>query len=193
MRRAGPRSKYPTLMRAQLLALLLLSACRSEPADRGAGDNIVELPQPSGPPIVQQVQEKTSAPAVATAPVWQKVASSDRTEIRLTGSGGSLLLSLACLRRPARLRAAVPTFSPIGSEDRFSLGLGNEPLILVADPTRQAQLGVSAEGPVPSNLSDLLRDAGAISAVYGAQQAGPFPPPPAQLKEAFGKGCKASG
>jgi hypothetical protein len=110
----------------------------------------------------------------------------------LTEPGGRLLLSLFCLETPSRLAVSAPGFLPIGSEDRFSLGLGNEPVTLVADPTRQAKGGVTGEGAVPDNFAETLRAAAQVSALYGTQRIGPFPAPDEALKEALVQSCAAS-
>jgi hypothetical protein len=112
--------------------------------------------------------------------------------LRLVQPDGKLVLSLACLGRPARLVATVPSFTAIGSEDRFSLGLGKEPVTLVADPTRQAQLGLTAEGPATEEVDRLLADADQVSAIYGSQQLGPYAAPNAALKEQFADTCQGS-
>jgi hypothetical protein len=85
---------------------------------------------------------------------------------------------------------SVPSFKPIGSEDRFSLALGEEPVALVADPTRQ-KTGVTAEGAVPGNFTELLGKAERIGAIYGNQQIGPHPAPPKALLETLAKECGA--
>jgi hypothetical protein len=169
------------------LALLALAACGS-PAAEKKQEGAVETPVPSGPPVAQQVDAAPPAtPGAKLAPAWEAAASGDGTALRLTGADGGLMMSLACLSGPARLVATVPSFAPIGSEDRFSLGLGSEPVTLVADPTRQGDKGVSAEGPAPDKA--LLEDAETVSALYGTQQLGPVPAPPKELKALLAKAC----
>jgi len=48
-----------------LLGLLMLAACGSGAAPEPRNDASVELPQPSGPPVVQQVDNQASIPATA--------------------------------------------------------------------------------------------------------------------------------
>jgi hypothetical protein len=108
-------------------------------------------------------------------------------ELRLVERGDARM-EVACLASPARLTVEVPGFTAIGSEDRFSLGLGEEPVTLVADLSRPN--GVAAEGPIPANLEALLRNAGQVTALYGTQRIGPVEPPPPQLIDAFAEACE---
>jgi hypothetical protein len=138
---------------------------------------------------VQQVDEMEPAAPPAAGPAWESVASGAATAVRLTETGGNVLMSIACLSSPRRLVVTVPSFTPIGSEDRFSFGVDQEPVTLVADPTKQRQPGVTGEGPVPENFGDLLQSAEQISAHYGNQKAGPHPAPPEALRKALAKAC----
>lgn len=99
-------------------------------------------------------------------------------------------MSIFCPQARTRLVVSVPGFKPIGSEDRFALALGEEPVTLVADPTRQKQ-GVTAEGAAPENFGDLLDKAERIGARYGSQQSGPHAMPPKPLREALAEECGA--
>jgi hypothetical protein len=166
--------------------LLLLAACGS-----GApppGNETVEIPTPSGPPVAQQMEAAPPPMESAQAgPRWESVSSGEGSALRLTGSDGKVAMSVACLGQPRRMVVTVPSFSPIGSEDRFSLGLGNEPVTLVADPTRQKGPGVTAEGPPPPRA--VFDNAATVSALYGRQQVGPVPAPPEKLRELLAKSC----
>jgi hypothetical protein len=171
-----------------ILPICLLTACGSVSE---APDNKLDLPVPSGPPVVQQVDEMEPVAPPTTGPAWESVASGAATAVRLTETGGSVLMSIACLSGPRRVVVTVPSFTPIGSEDRFSFGIDQEPVTLVADPTKQKQPGVTGEGPVPENFDDLLRSAKQISAHYGNQKAGPYPAPPEALRKALANACSA--
>lgn len=180
------------MKRALALMLVALAACGDEPPRIAADNEIgaVELPQPSGPPVVQQVQPDAAAPSARSAFDWESSASGEGTALRLNNPDGSLRMSIACLARPGRLVASVPSFSPIGSEDRFALALGSEPVTLVADPTRQqARPGVTGQGAIPDNLEDLLRAADEVGALYGTQRVGPHGPPPPGLVAALMTSC----
>lgn len=174
-------------MKVRLLAaaMLLVGGCGSQ----ATNEKVVEVPEPSGPPIAQQVDDTARPLPTRSEPVWESAASGDGMSLRLVRSDGTLVLSIACLGRPARLMAIAPGFTPIGSEDRFSLGIGDEPVTLVADPTRQNQTGVTAEAVAGEDLDRLLDDAVRISAVYGSQRIGPHPAPVAALKAQLAEAC----
>jgi hypothetical protein len=167
--------------------LLALSGCNEAPP---ATNDLAGLPEPSGPPVVQQLERQDQARKgqVLPQPGW----TSDRAggRLNLRDGGGTLLISLDCTARPSHLSVHVPGFSPIGSEDRFALGLGTEPVTLVADLGRgKSGTGVRAEGPVPERLESWLSAAREISALYGTQRSGPHPPPQAQLAASFASAC----
>ena len=166
--------------------VLLLAACGSA-SEQKQNEEPVELPVPSGPPIVEQ--EDVPDTSGDGAPRWESATGEGGTALRLVGQGGRLEMSMSCPSVPKRLVVSVPHFSPIGSEDRFSLALGEEPVTLVADPTRQPQPGVTAEGAVPDNFAALLDDAGEIGALYGTQRSGPHPAPPEALRKALAEEC----
>jgi hypothetical protein len=167
-----------------LLIALAIPACG--PAPEPANPDM--LPIPSGPPVAQQPTPEPLQPAPAEVPQWESVVSGPATSLRLV-EAGTPRLALTCLGRPARLVANAPGFKPIGSEDRFSLGLGAEPVTLVAD-LRAKGGGVTAEAPIPASLPQLLRRARQVSARYGTQQVGPVAPPPPQLLQAFSRSCQ---
>lgn len=173
-------------MRRWLILVLLLGSCGSgetEPANR------VDLPQPSGPPVAQQADAVPSTAPERNAPAWETAASGEGTALRLVEPGGRLLLSIACLGTPPRLVVTAPGFTSIGSEDRFSLGLGEEPVTLVADVARTSETGVAAEAPPPPEFGERLQDAREISALYGTQQIGPVAAPSDALKEPLARSC----
>jgi len=173
---------------ASAALLLLLASCGSggEAPDR---DNGLDDPVPSGRPVAQQADDEPTPAPGESGPAWESAASGEGPALRLTGPDGRLLLSVGCLGAPARLIVTAPGFTAIGSEDRFSLGLGEEPVTLVADPTRQGQDGVTAEGPVPARFPELLREAKQMSALYGTQRIGPIPAPGEALSEMLAQSC----
>ena len=175
-------------MRALAAAMLLMGGCGSQ----SNNDQVVEVPEPSGPPVAQQVDDTAQPLPIRSAPVWESAASGEGMSLRLVQPDGKLLLSIACLGRPARLVATAPSFSPIASEDRFSLGIGNEPVTLVAGLAQQKQPGIIAEGAVAEDLDRILDEADQISAVYGSQRIGPHPAPEAGLKDRFTEVCERS-
>ena len=157
-------------MRSLAIVLLpmALLACGSESAELRPVDNVQVTPEPSGPPVVQQAEPEEKAPAVEVKSVGGG--------LRLDNPDGTLRMSIACSGSPAKLVATVPSFTPIGSEDRFALAIGQQPVTLVADPTGQkAGAGVRAEGPMPENFAALLGPADQVGALYGTQKIGPHP------------------
>ncbi|WP_324749542.1 hypothetical protein SH591_13345 [Sphingomonas sp. LY54] len=140
----------------------------------------MQPPEPSGAP----------APAAPAEPKagWEGTGDAQGASLRLVGADGRTMMSVRCESDPARLTVSVPSFTPIGSEDRFAFGVGDEPVTLVADPTRQQAGGVTAEGQVPDGFADLLARARTMSALYGTQRVGPEPIPADRL-EAFARGC----
>ena len=174
-----------------LLVLLVAAGCgdsANAPEDKAAGTEL-GVPVPSGPPVAQQV-----GPAAVPdnsgngAPRWESATGEEGTILRLVNPQGTVVMSLACRADSGALAARVPAFSAIGSEERFSLALGDEPVALVADTAGKS--GVVAQGPVPGDFADRLGEAKAISALYGTQRSGPHPAPPGQLRKAFAQTCK---
>ena len=147
------------------------------------------MPEPSGPPVPEQGPPDAAA-AGAQAAAWEVIASGDGTALRLMADDGTQRLTIACLGSPKRLVVNAPDFEPVMSEDRFAFGVGEEPVTLVANPYQQdVRPGVTGEGPVPGDFAELLEGAGDVRALYGSQQAGPYPAPPAALKEQLVKAC----
>lgn len=162
-----------------------VSACSAEPRP---GNDVATTPVPSGPPVVQQVEPDAKGVAIQPGLKWESAGGG--STLHLVNPDGSLRMSVACTGTPAKLVVNVPSFTPIGSEDRFAFAVGQEPVTLVADPTRQrAGTGVTGEGPVPDNFSALLSEAGQIGALYGTQQVGPHIPPPRELVSSFLEAC----
>ena len=178
-------------MRYAIFSVFFLAACGSSSEEPSAPKDKLDLPVPSGPPVVQQVDEMAPVAPDKAGPPWESVASGGTTALRLIEAGGKVLMSIACVSGPTRLVVTVPSFTPIGSEDRFSFGIDQKPVTLVADPAKRKQSGVAGEGPVPANFGDLLKRAERISGHYGAQKAGPYPAPPEALREALAKACSA--
>ena len=174
-------------MRLALAACLLLGACGGAAPEKEDGAK-VDVPMPSGPPVAQQV-EAAPPPTEGSEPRprWESIATGEGSALRLIAADGAPMMSIACLGAPARLVVTVPSVSSIGREDRLSLGLGQEPVTLVADPTRQKGPGVTAEGSPPRRA--LLEKAESVSALYGTQQVGPVPAPPKELREMLVKAC----
>lgn len=178
------------LRQAVYSLILLLVGCGPEP---GRKSQAVDLPLPSGPPVAQQVDAVPIIAPDQAGPAWEIATSGAGTALRLMGGGGKLLLSIACAGSPRRLAVTAPAFDPVGSEDRFSFGLGSHPLTLVADLSKQANGGVTGEAPVPEDFAQRLETARRLSALYGNQAVGPVPAPDQALKQILAKSCSPQG
>jgi uncharacterized membrane protein len=155
-----------------IISALLIAACRpQEPApsdDSGAG----EPSQPAKPVELR----------------WDLASSGEGVALALLSGEGNTAIRLFCAAGKKEILVNVPSFRPIGSEERLSFGSGGEVVALVADPRGDPQRGgVSGSGAVTSDLAALV--AGPVSASYGAQSSGPHPAPPADLTRAFVRAC----
>ena len=120
---------------------------------------------------------------------WRLEMGSDGPSLILAGDG-TPQIRLICRSGAQQLLVNVPSFDPIGSEERLSFGQGGEVIALVADVRGDPTLGgVTGEGQVPQNLPDLL--SGRVSASYGAQTSGPHPTPPPALANGFADACSS--
>ncbi len=166
--------------------LALLSS--DQPISARAGDIALG---PYNPPLDDVTDE-----LVGQCRKWMKPARAASTDWSLSVTGGGL----AIIHAPAgkedlriycavdgRIGAQAPTLKPIASEERFSLGAGNEAHVLVADPAAGA---VVAEGPMNDALIATLGGGQPISASYGAQTLGPFAAPPEDLRNTFAANCR---
>ncbi len=168
-----------------LAAAAALASCGSEPAQKAGGD-AAPLPEPSGPPVIQQAEADGGAATATPRLEWERA--DDGAGLRLSNPDGTVRMSLACTG--SKLVVNVPSFTPIGSEDRFMLALGQNPVTLVADPTRQRPgTGVTAEGPAPRNFGGLLSDGPTVGALYGTQQIEADSPPSSKLASQLATGC----
>jgi uncharacterized membrane protein len=141
---------------------------------------------------------KSEAPAAATTPLKEPETVAPRWSLQGSSGGGALVLGSASGKPAMRLLCApagkgllvnVPTFRPVGSEERLSFGSGGEVMALVADARGDRERGgVSATGALPPNLEALL--AGPVSASYGTQTSGPHPAPPAAMARDFAAACR---
>jgi len=166
-------------MRRALLLALGLASCRGEETRQA-------VPEPSGPPVAQQVGAPKEPPPRREL-AWNVTVSGADVALHLLAPDATPVMALTC--SAGRLRAQVPGFTPVGSEDRLTLGVGEEPVALVAQLDARAS-GVVGEAPVPEGLERLFEQAESVSAVYGRQQSGPHPAPPEALKEQLVEACE---
>lgn len=160
-----------------VLSILAACACAGEGVENSGAENVA-VPANAAHPGPSRGEAR-----------WQTAASGEGAALFLADGGGERALTLFCPAGSNDLLVNVPAFRPVGSEERMSFGGGGTVVALVADPGGdRARGGVSATGPLPAELPAIL--AGPISVNYGAQNAGPFAAPPAELAGNFLAGCR---
>ena len=168
--------RFSTLLAA---AAVLTAGCSGdrEPANEAEGAAGGDQPAPDG-----------GAAGTTESAGWDLQSSGEGVALALLAKDRGTAIRLFCAAGSRRLLVNVPSFRPIGSEERLSFGSGGDAVALVADPSGDAQRGgVTGRGPVPANLSALI--SGPVSASYGAQTSGPHPAPPANLASDFAAAC----
>lgn len=149
-----------------IVALLTLAACgREEPPAPAAPE---APPIPSKPPLV----EPPEAPG----------------RLGFVDSGGVERLSLAC--DDGQMRVAVPGFQRIGSEDRLTVGAGDEAFAFAAD-LQAPDEGIVAGGAADADLLARLARGEPVSAIYGRQTVGPLQAAQPDALPAFAARCAA--
>ncbi|MFN4287108.1 MAG: hypothetical protein ACK4E3_01255 [Brevundimonas sp.] len=103
---------------------------------------------------------------------------------------GTPLIRLTCLSGPARIQVVGERFEPIASEDRMSVGVGDEVYAFVADLESSRSSGVLANGDAPDDLLQRLEAGGEIGLSYGAQSEGPVPGLTGELAANFVAACR---
>lgn len=140
-------------MRAALLtaALLGLAACDREPA-------------PAASPEPPAASETTAA---KLPPASTKTSG----RIAFVDAGAVVRLSIAC--SGGEMEVTVPGFERIGSEDRLTVGAGDEAFAFAADLQAPGE-GIVASGPADADLLARLVRGEPVSALYGRQTVGPL-------------------
>lgn len=162
------------------LTASVLAACDRQAAPPSAA------PSPSA--------SEPSAPAGTAAPEgpWRLEASATAGAALVFGdSEGVERLRLICRPGPAEFIAQAPDVVPIGSEERFTLGFGDELFTLVADVASGLPF-VEARTPLTPDLVAALRSGRPVAANYGATNLGPHPAPAPQVADAFANACEQS-
>lgn len=167
-----------------ILGALALAACNpAPPADDAAAAPTAPVTPAQAPPA--------QAPPAPASPQWALQPATAGAALLLKSPTGERIIALTCAAAGQQLHINVPTFKPIGSEERLSFGSGGAVEALVADFRGDRQLGgVSAQGAVPANLAALI--AGPLSASYGAQTSGPHLAVPRDLTGQFVAACTAA-
>lgn len=158
-------------MRTALLtvALLALAACGREEA-------------PAPPP------ETPAAPQAPAAPISPAPPEAP-SRLAFVDAGGVERLSMAC--DGGQMQIAVPEFDRIGSEDRLTVGGGDEAFAFVADLQAPGE-GVVANGAADADLLARLARGETVRAVYGRQAVGPLQAARPAALAAFTARCAAA-
>lgn len=165
-------------MRLMLLlaSTAALAACEAgEPAD--------------GPATAPAEPAPVQAPAPEPAATLAWTAADDGSTLVLTDAGGGALIRLACPSGSGQLHVVGETLEEIGSEDRLTVGVGDEAFAMAADLEAPRTAGVEASGAMDADLLDRIEAGGEISLSYGAQTVGPAPGP--EDATAFVAACRA--
>lgn len=97
-------------------------------------------------------------------------------------------ISLVCARGDG-IMVVARAFHPIGSEERLTIGAGDDAFALVVAEDPQSA-HVSATGPADEAILTAIVSGRPISASYGAQRYGPVKAPPSALRRAFADTCR---
>jgi len=164
-----------TAVGLSVVGSLILTACeaRQGPAD------------PTPP-----ATEPAAAPAAPPVPRsgWRPGATIEESALTYVDDSGRPVLTLACVG--TELRVSVPGFRKIGSEDRLTVGAGDEAFALVAD-LASVESGVVADGAIPPDLIDRIAQGQPVGAIYGTQTLDTVPGPDEETSRAFVSACRA--
>ncbi len=159
-----------------ITAAMLVEGC-AQHDDGAANLGLVNADQPNAASVVAAGRLR-----------WDLQSSGEGVSLAFGRESGAPAIRLFCPARKNLQLVNVPSFNPIGSEERLSFGSGGNVVALVADPRGDAQRGgVSGSAPVPDDLKGLV--AGPIAASYGAQRSGPHAAPPPDLSRSFVTFC----
>lgn len=180
-------------VKARFFAVALGSAALAA-CGQGGGE-----PAPEGSTITRSVDVDSRGPEDLVAPLSPLGASQGWT-VEQSAGGVRLVydpvdtaddtptdpvLVLTCTGG-GRLIVRLPRVAPIGSEERMSIGSGDDVVALVADPTRESG-GIAGRGSVPEAFGAMLEEGFAVA--YGAYSTGVLPPAPADSIAAMRSSC----
>ena len=121
---------------------------------------------------------------------WDFAVSGAGAALKLFDAGNAPVLSIACVRGPAQMAVTVEQFTRVGSEERLTLGVDDEPFVLVADARADRAKGVEGLAPIHHDLLARLERANAVSANYGSQSIGPYMPPTPEQARSLTSACR---
>lgn len=156
-----------------LLFLLALCACEAPPRT-AASDG------PAG---------EASVPIPTSASNWKLSSNEEGVSLELARNGASVA-RFACLNSGRVFQAQGFGLNPVGSEERLTVGAGNEAHALVADPGAPVT-GVLGAGSISPALLEAIEAGGPLSLSYGAQTLGPLKSLSPSDQAAFVSGCRA--
>lgn len=163
------RPRWPLI--AALIAMFA-AAC-----DRQGGDPPAPAPAPTAEAPVPEGSWRLEASATSGA------------ALVFADADGVERLRLICRRGPTEFVAQAPDVAPIGSEERFTLGFGDELFTLVADVASGLPF-VEARTSLTPQLVAALRSGRPVAANYGVSNLGPHPAPAPGVAEAFARACE---
>ena len=160
-----------------ILVMLALCACEAPP----------RTDAPDGP--AGKTSTATPAPTPAPPSGWRLSSNGDGVSLELARNGSSVA-RFACLHSGRVFQAQGFGLNPIGSEERLTVGAGDETHALVADPGASVT-GVLGSGSISPALLESIEAGGPLSLSYGAQTLGPLESLSPVDQAAFVSGCRA--
>ncbi|WP_142847138.1 hypothetical protein [Telmatospirillum sp. J64-1] len=119
---------------------------------------------------------------------WEMAVDGGDVVARLIGADGLPVMSIACLAGTGELSVHVPGFTRIPSEDRLSIGFGDDSIALAVD-LRSPVPGVTGSQTLSRDILAQIRSASMIGALYGTQFTGLHPAPDAADVERWAGSC----
>ena len=159
-----------------ILVVLTLCAC--------------EAPQRTNASDGQAGEAPPSAPTPAPPSGWRLSSNGDGVSVELE-QNGTPVARFACLHSGREFQAQGFSLDPVGSEERLTVGAGEEAHALVADPGASVT-GVQGSGPISPVLLEAIEAGGPLSLSYGAQTLGPLEGLNPDDQAAFVAGCRVS-